>query len=316
MYQKVYHIKSVPEFASYFRQPLYHPMIGVYDMSGVGSIVPRCHLYFFNLLALRKRSGEPFLYGDETYHYRNGSMVAIAPLQLAGPTKIYTTGYTPSSRVLIWDNELFYGTRMGQMYFDYQFFSYRSNNSLDLTDEEREQVELYMDRLENMLKRQGERANMVVMSHIVANILDMCMNTFKRQMSLFCVEPSGILSATERYILDYFHNGLAAKHGLPRVADIANACGMHENYYGARFYKLTGLHVKDFIHFWMMNSAKTRLASSWVSIESVAKSQGFMYQNHFATFFKKLAGISPTEYQLKRFRELRLCRTELEGEET
>ncbi len=316
MSRKVEHIKSISDFANHFRQPLYHPLIGVYDMSKVGSIVPSNHLYFFNSLALRKRSGEPFLYGDETYHFRNGSIVAIAPLQLAGPTKIYTTGYAPSSRVLVWDNELFHGTRLGQMYFDFMFFSYRSNNSLDLTDEDRVRVEQCMDRLENMLQAKGEKANIIQMSRIVATIMDMCLNTFKRQMSLFCVEASGILSVTERYILDYFHNGLAVKYGLPRVADIANACGLHENYYGARFYDLTGLHVKEYIQFWMMNSAKTRLASGWVSIENVAKTLGFMYQNHFASFFKKQAGISPTEYQLKRFRELRLCRTELEGEES
>lgn len=315
MPQSIVHIKSISEYANHFRLPLYHPLIGVFDMSRVGSLVPTYHLYYFNHLALRKMSGAPFLYGDETYHYRNGSVVAISPLQLAGPTKVYATGYSPSSRVLTWDNDLFHGTRVGQMYFDYTFLSYRSNNSLDLSDEDRVKVEVCMDKLEELLKSKGEKANLLLISRYVAEIMDMCMNTFKRQMNLFCKESDGILATTERFVYEYFHDGSAQKFGLPRVADMAKACGMHENYYGARFYKLTGLHVKDYVQFWMVNIAKMRLANGWASIESVAKSVGFTYQNHFATFFRKMVGISPSDYQLQRFRQLRYSRTELENQE-
>jgi len=286
--------------------------IGVFDMGQVKHFVPMFHMYAFNSLALRKSSGPPFIYGDEAYSFRNGSVVVLAPLQVAGPSKFYATGHVPSSRVLLWTNEVFHGTRVSQMYSDYNFLSYRSNNSLDLNDQERKRIEDYMDNLEALIAERKENTNIIAASILVSNILDVCLKTFKRQYNLFSQEPSGILSNTEHYLYNYFFRWKEPKQGMLRVSDIAKQCGVNETYYGARFYQLTGIHVKDYIRYWMINEAKSRLASGWVSVESVARTLGFKYANHFATFFKKSTGMSPTDYQLSRFRELRRYRTELE----
>jgi len=311
--QKPYLVKSLAEFGKIFHVPVAHPQIGVFDMVKSDTFAPCCHMCAFNALCLRKSSGYPFLYGDETYRFRNGSVIVMAPLQMAGPRKPDAPSIAMSSRVLLWTNDVFHGTRVSQMYTDYNFLSYRSNSSLDLNDQERKRIEEYMDKLEALIAEQKEDTNIIEASLLVSNILDVCLRTFKRQYNLFCQEPSGILSKTEHYLLNYFCRGKSLKQGMLKVSDIAEYCGVHENYYGTRFYQLTGIHVKDYIRFWMINEAKTRLASGWVSVESVARNLGFKYTNHFATFFKKSTGMSPTAYQLSRFRELRRYRTELEN---
>lgn len=303
-------VKSIEDYANLWGLPVYHPLIAVFDMSNSPSRVLHKHMYGFNMIVLRNTSGPPFLYGDETYSYRNGSIVVLSPYQLAGPLRGYTEEYKPSGRVLVWSNDMFHGTRVSQMYFDYLFFSYRSNTSLDVNDEERSIIVESMNRLDAILKDQGQNVNIIESAQILSDILDICMKTFKRQIDLFCVEPRGLLSMTEYYLMTYFKKGKAAKHGLPRVGDMAHACGLDESYYGIRFRQLTGLHVKEFIQLWMVDTAKIRLTSGWASLDTIAKALGFGYPNHFSTFFKSMTGMTPTEYRMNRFRQLRLHRTE------
>lgn len=303
-------VKTIEDFANIWNLPLYHPLMGVYDMRNAQSRVPHNHMYSFNMLLLRNSSGHPFLYGDESYSYRNGSVIAICPYQLAGPLRGYTGEYKPSGRVLIWSNDMFHGTRVSQMYSDYHFFSYRSNTSLDVNDAERSMILTNMDRLDAMLKEHGPDVNIIESAQILSEILDVCMKTFKRQIDTFCREPSGLLSMTEYFLLKYFKGGLAAKLGLLRVSHLARACGLDESYYGTRFHQLTGVYAKEYIQFWMMNAAKIRLASGWADLEAIAKALGFTHPNHFSTFFKSMTGMTPSEYRMNRFRKLRLHRTE------
>ena len=303
-------IKTIGDFSNRWNLPSYHPLIGVFDMRKTQSRVLHNHMFCFNMLVLRNSSGHPFLYGDESYSYRNGSIVALAPYQLAGPLRGYNNEYKPSGRILAWSNDMFHGTRVSQMYFDYLFFSYRSNSSLDVNDEERSRIVEDMDRLDAMLKTQGPDVNIIECAQILSDILDICMKTFKRQLDFYSMKPRGLLSITEYYLLTYFKRGKAAKQGLPRVSNIARACGLDEAYYGARFHHLTGIYVKEYIQLWMTDMAKFRLTNGWASLDTISKSLGFGYPNHFSTFFKSMTGITPTEYRMNRFRVLRLHRTE------
>ncbi|MBQ7182064.1 MAG: helix-turn-helix transcriptional regulator [Bacteroidaceae bacterium] len=205
---------------------------------------------------------------------------------------------------------MFHGTRVSQMYFDYLFFSYRSNTSLDVNDAERALVVSRISSLDAQLKERGRDVNIIESAQILSDILDVCMKAFKRQIDLFCVEPRGLLSMTEFYLFSYFKEGRAARNGLPRVADLARACGLDESYYGTRFHQLTGLYVKEFIQLWMLDTAKNRLTSGWAGLDVISKGLGFSYPNHFSTFFKSMTGMTPSEYRMSRFRQLRLHRTE------
>lgn len=303
-------VKSIADYANLWSLTSYHPLLGVFDMCNSPSRVVHNHMYGFNMIVLKNSSGPPFLYGDETYSYRNGSIIVLSPYQLVGPLRGYTVEHKPTGRVLAWSNDMFHGTRVSQMYFDYLFFSYRSNTSLDVNDEERSVIIDSMNRLDAMLKDRGPDVNIIISAQILSDILDVCMKAFKRQIDLFCMEPRGLLSMTEYYLLTYFKRSKAAKHGLPRVGEMARACGLDESYYGTRFYHLTGLHVKEFIQQWMIDTAKNRLSSGWAGLDTISKGLGFTYPNHFSTFFKSMTGMTPTEYRMNRFRQLRLHRTE------
>ena len=308
-------LESITEYATLMHLPLYHPDIAVFDMSKVGPIVPVRHVHKFNTLVLRKTSGKPFLYGDGTYRYRNGSVLAISPMQMAGPSKAYMKGYTPTGRVLAWSNDMFHGTRVGQMYFDYLFLSYRSNSSLDVNDQERTIIERNLNLLNTMLEERGKDVNILLAARLVSEILDTCMTTFKRQYDLYCKSPIGLLSRVESYVYRWFYKGLAKKHGQPRVSDLARECGLNSSYFGDRFRQLTGVSVKEYINFWTIEAAKEILSNGWTSLSDVACLVGFRRENHFSAYFKKATGMTPSEYQTNRFRLLRFCRTEIEDSE-
>lgn len=97
---------------------------------------------------------------------------------------------------------------------------------------------------------------------------------------------------TKLYIIENANSNL-------HVKDVADYINLNPEYLTRLFKKATGINIKDYIMECKISAAKDLLANSSLTVSMVALELGCSNFSHFAQMFKKLEGITPTEYRQK-----------------
>ncbi len=82
------------------------------------------------------------------------------------------------------------------------------------------------------------------------------------------------------------------------IEEIAERCNMSLSNVKRVFSNYAGCGIAEYYNGLVIFEAK-KMLSDGVSVCDVAKALGFSSQNYFSTFFKRITGISPTEYKRK-----------------
>jgi AraC family transcriptional regulator, transcriptional activator of pobA len=83
------------------------------------------------------------------------------------------------------------------------------------------------------------------------------------------------------------------------IKEIAHAIKVHPNYLTNVIKEETGKSASDWIHDRTFSETQSLLKNSQKTISEISFIFGFTDSTHFAKFFKKMSGISPTEYRKK-----------------
>ena len=86
------------------------------------------------------------------------------------------------------------------------------------------------------------------------------------------------------------------ENGLPTVAWCAGELAYSARYFGDRIHQATGGTAIGYIHGFVIDQAKTLLMKG-LSVGEVACLLGFAYPHHFSRLFKKVSGMTPTEWK-------------------
>lgn len=88
-----------------------------------------------------------------------------------------------------------------------------------------------------------------------------------------------------------------------KVSDIADYFGYNEKYLTTLFKTISGIAIKQYILQLKMEKAKITLSDTNQQISEIAYSLGFDDVHNFSNAFKKITGLSPTEYKLNYGKE-------------
>ncbi len=117
------------------------------------------------------------------------------------------------------------------------------------------------------------------------------MLAFARMVSL---GSGSIFSKPVRLVLDYIQEHYPEKVTLERLAEHTGLSG----YYLSNIIKReTGLTLIDNINRVRIEKSRQLLLDMNTTVLDVAQQVGFVYQNHFAAVFKKITGVSPSDYR-------------------
>jgi AraC-like DNA-binding protein len=86
-------------------------------------------------------------------------------------------------------------------------------------------------------------------------------------------------------------------HTSLKVTDVAQHFGYNEKYLSHLFSNIAGIPLKQFILTTKMDMANFMLIDTNKSIYEIALSLGFSDSHHFAKAYKKICGLTPTEYR-------------------
>lgn len=100
--------------------------------------------------------------------------------------------------------------------------------------------------------------------------------------------------STIEHAKSIIHNNFKSDLSL---AVIAGSLQLSKNYFGQIFKEQMGLTVNEYINLVRINKAKELLEKSTLKVYEIAYEVGFNDQHYFSSVFKKIVGVSPTEYR-------------------
>src|SRR6202000_1931300 len=130
---------TISEYNTFNNNITKHPLVSVVDFS---KAAPRSgsKMYFgFYTIFLKDVKCGDLVYGRNTYDYQEGTLVFMAPGQVAG---VNSNGefYQPKGHGVVFHPDLIHGTLLGKQICEYSFFGYQSNEALHLSERERDIV--------------------------------------------------------------------------------------------------------------------------------------------------------------------------------
>ena len=103
---------------------------------------------------------------------------------------------------------------------------------------------------------------------------------------------------TDYYLFYSFIESIATHHQSIRSVEFyASKKAMDRRYFSRKIKEISGLTPKQWINIEIMNTAKSLLRNSSLSIQLIADKLNYTHASAFAAFFKSQAKISPREYR-------------------
>ena len=93
--------------------------------------------------------------------------------------------------------------------------------------------------------------------------------------------------------VDYIHNNLSRKL---TIDEVSSEVGMSRSRFSAAFHKETGMTFSTFLANCRVEKAKKILNNTVFNLSEIASELGFFDQSHFTRTFKKITGVTPSQY--------------------
>ncbi|WP_242128690.1 helix-turn-helix transcriptional regulator [Sphingobium sp. Sx8-8] len=157
-------------------------------------------------------------------------------------------------------------------------------------------IELTLRRMLQEMMQPGFASELLLDGLLAALVVDIC-RYFRRDMpeALETSRRCGMLSKTDlQKIVDFIHD---ARGGCPTVSQLANVCGINLSTFRSRFKSTTGRSVHSYVEEVQLERAKDLLLNSGMLMKEIAYDLGFTHQATFTSSFRRLVGMSPSDYR-------------------
>lgn len=289
--------ETINDYNAFNNNETRHPLVSVVDLSKAS---PRqgSRMYFgFYTIFLKDVKCGDLVYGRYTYDYQEGTLVFLAPGQMAGMNSNGET-YQPKGYALVFHPDFIHGTALGRHIQDYTFFGYQSNEALHLSERERKIVLDCFSKIDYELEHAIDKHSKRLIVTNVELFLNYCIRFYERQFITRENVYKGILERFEVLLNEYFECEKPQTIGLPSVSYCASEMNLSPSYFGDLIKKETGKTAQDYIQAKVIDVAKERIFDHSKSVSEIAYTLGFKYPQHFTRLFKQWVGQSPNEYRM------------------
>lgn len=275
-----------------------HPAITVIDSSAINrpsQIYGKKYILDFYMIALKNHNGEA-LYGRNYYDFQEGALVFMSPNQVITPTKA-PTEISEDGWSIYFHPDFVLQSDLGKKIHQYSFFSYAANESLHLSEDEKETL---FDCVQKIKKEYSQNIDKHSQSLMISNLellLNYCTRFYDRQFYTRSNHHQDVVSKVETFLLQYFNSDNSLNLGLPTVRQCAEQVNLSPNYLSDLLKKETGKNTKEHIDYYVLKQAKSLLLTTNRSVSEIAYDLGFEYSQSFSKFFKKEVGSTPNAFR-------------------
>lgn len=288
-------MESVQDYNENLGVDTLHPLVSVVDMSELSEIRHSLKRFGFYCIFLKQLHCGTILYGRSKYDYREGTLVCVAPGQVAGADDGGVTT-NPKGWILMFHPDLLRGTSLAGKMRDYTFFTYSSNEALHTSEKERQTIMGCMHEIHKELQHPIDRHSKRIIVSNIELLLNHCIRFYDRQFVTRETVNHDLLSRFEKLLSDYFDTPYAMQ-GLPTVAWFADKLHLSANYFGDLIKREMGISAQEYIQQQIIERAKFLLVDRQMTVSQTAYTLGYKYPNHLSRVFKRVMGLSPNEYK-------------------
>ncbi len=292
------HITTIQEYNDTCGFKTMHPQVAFvqYDGSEEKHLPAGVrYVYDFYSLWLKETKGCVLNYGRTQYDYDCETIVSMAPGQEVEVSR--NPAARPKCIGILFHPDFIHGTSLAKKMRDYSFFSYASNEALHLSEDEVLVVKNCMHIIEIELQHPIDKFSRRLIITNLELLLDYCLRFYERQFITRQDMNITAISRFEELLDEYIHSGKTAQEGIPTVKYFADRICLSPNYFGDMVKAETGKTAQEYIALRLYEYAKRQLRNSSLTIKEIAIQTGFQHPQHFVRFFKKHAGVTPTEFR-------------------
>ena len=293
--KKILKIDTPNDFARYVEALVLHPLISIIHFDELAPFRHSLNNYGVYGLFIQRQFPEGLSYGMKTLQVSDASIIAVEPGQIGGlednGERISLSGW-----VLLWSPELLHGSELERQISRYQYFSYFFTGSLRMEPDEWLSITqlLALMRQELITHDNSPSLRSILLGYLHL-ILEYCNRIYLRQLSEDDNGGSDLLKRFHDLLQQYFRENRQLSQGLPTVAYCASELAYSPRYFGDIVHKATGGTAIGYIHNYVINQAKSLLMNGH-NISETSRLLGFDFPHHFTRLFKKMTGLTPSEY--------------------
>jgi len=294
-----FHLKSIAELHRLFglEKPL-HPLITIIKEW------PQIDFDFENtkmtsdlyIIGLKGNVRGTFKYGRNSYDYEEGTLVFMAPNQVArfdeADAELDRYGWN-----IFFHPDLLRKSTLANTIKDFSFFNYGINEALHVSDKEKKMLIDFVQRIEIELEQNIDKHSQELILANLESLLKYCLRYYDRQFYTRTNLNKDLVDRFNKFLEGYFLSDELVKEGIPSIGKCGEALSMSGSYLSDLLRLETGRSAKDHIHDFIIEKAKTLLLSSNTTVSEVAYGLGFDYPQHFTKLFKLKTGLNPTDFR-------------------
>lgn len=296
MENRILNMDSVQDYNDNLGVETLHPLVSVVDMSQLKEIRHSVKRFGFYCVFLKQLDCGSLMYGRSRYDYREGTMLFIAPGQIAGADD-GGVSENPKGWILMFHPDLLKSTSLAARMREYSFFSYSSDEALHTSERERQTIIGCMSEIREELNHPIDRHSKRIITSNIELLLNHCVRFYDRQFVTREEANHDLLNRFESLLNDYFDSGLASSQGIPTVAGFAESLHISPNYFGDLIKRESGISAQEYIQKHIIERAKSLLSKKDKTVSQTAYELGYKHPQHLSRMFKRMTGITPNEYK-------------------
>ncbi|MBS0030836.1 helix-turn-helix domain-containing protein [Chitinophaga sp. 22321] len=275
-----------------------HPLISLINGAHApleGIKLPGQHVLAYYKIAYKPKLSGKLKYGQGYYDFDEGGLLFAAPGQIIGGND--HDGAVCSQYTLLIHPDFFLAYALAKKIKQYGFFSYKTNETLHLSEEEKNTILAIFSFMETELNSRIDDFSQDVMVSQIELLLSYANRFHKRQFLTRKAASIGVLERLEEILEAYFKDELSLSQGIPTVAFLAEKLNLSRNYLSDMLRTLTGQSAQQHIHDRLIEKAKEKLSTTSLSVSEVAYALGFEHPQSFSKLFKTKTKLSPLEFR-------------------
>jgi len=275
-----------------------HPLIslinGAHNRVEMDNL-PQQHVLGFYKISYKPQLGGRLKYGQGYYDFDEGGLLFAAPGQIIGADD--NERAVCSQYALLIHPDFFLGYDLAKKIKQYGFFSYSTNETLHLSEAEKDTIMGIFRIIEAELEGRIDDFSQDVLISQVELLLNYANRFYRRQFITRKAVNNDLLEKLEQLLNDYFTNELSLSQGLPTVGYLADHLNVSPSYLSDMLRSLTGQNAQQHIHNKLIEKAKEKLSTTRLSVSEVAYALGFEHSQSFSKLFKLKTNLSPLEFR-------------------
>ena len=293
--KNILHVTDPNVYARSVHAPVLHPLVSVIHYDEVSPVHTSLNLFGVYGLFIQRNYPGNLTYGMKMFEPAEGSILAVEPGQMGGKEDD-GTGYDIQGWVLLFSPELVHGTDLEAKMKDYRFFSYFATETLRMETAEWGRITQLVVQLRHELQEHEDSpALRSVLLAYIRLILEYCQRIYQRQLSQEDKTSSDILKRFHGLLREYYLDGRQLDLGIPSVRYCAGQLAYSPRYLGDVIHKATGGTAIGYVHSFVVEQGKNLLMNGH-NVSETAHLLGFEFPHHFTRLFKKVTGITPSEF--------------------